>query len=820
MRPDKDYFEAILNATAESIFLVDTRGFVLTVNDTAAQRLGRTREEMTGKYVFDFFPPDAAQVRQRNLQQVVLSGDSMQTHDTRGDRHFSLTYYPVKDEHGQVDAVAVYAADVSARKLAEQALVRSEELSRSVLTHAAYSIIATDAAGIITVFNPGAERLHGYRAAEVIGSHTPTLFHLNSELVAQAERLSADLGVDIAPGFDVLVARSRIAGAADESEYTYVRKDGGQVSVLLSVTARTDANGLPLGYLGIAQDITERKRTESDLRVAAIAFESQEGMLVTDAQRRILRVNRAFSDITGYTPEEVIGKKPNLLKSGRHDAAFYQAMDDSLLSAGVWQGEIVNRRKAGDHYPEWLTITAVRDQHNAVTNYVATLVDISSRKAAELEINNLAFYDTLTGLPNRRLLLDRLRHALATSARSERHGALLFIDLDNFKTLNDTLGHDIGDLLLQQVALRLSHCIREGDTVARFGGDEFVVMLEQLSESLQDAATQTEAIGEKILLALNQPYDLAGHLHASTPSIGVTLFIDHELSIDELMKRADLAMYQSKAAGRNTLRFFDPEMQAAVTTRAALESDLREALLKRQFVLYYQAQVDSTRQLTGVEALLRWEHPKRGLVSPLEFIPLAEETGVILPLGQWVLETACAQLQLWARRPEMAHLTIAVNVSARQLHHPQFVDQVLSALARSGANPARLKLELTESLLVTDVEGVISKMTALKSHGLGFSLDDFGTGYSSLSYLKRLPLDQLKIDQGFVRNILVDANDAAISKMVVALAESLGLSVIAEGVEEEAQSRFLALQGCHAYQGFLYSRPLPLGEFESFVARA
>ena len=773
---------------------------------------------MTGKYVFDFFPPDAAQVRQRNLQQVVLSGVALQTQDTRGERHFSLTYYPVKNDLGQVDAVAVYAADVSARVHAEQALIRSEELSRSVLTHAAYAIIATDAEGLITVFNPGAESLLGYRAAEVIGCQTPMLFHLDAEVSARAARLSSELGVAVAPGFDALVARSRSAGMADEGEYTYLRKDGSQVTVWLSVTARADVNGSPLGYLGIAQDVSARKRAESDLRIAAIAFESQEGMLVTDAQRNILRVNRAFTEITGYAAAEVVGRNPSLLKSGRHDASFYRAMDETLLREGVWQGEIVNRRKCGDLYPEWLTITAVRDQQGAVTHYVATLLDISSRKAAESEINHLAFYDPLTGLPNRRLLLDRLRHALSTSARSERHGALLFIDLDNFKTLNDTLGHDIGDLLLQQVALRLGNCIREGDTVARFGGDEFVVMLEQLSESLQEAATQTESIGDKILQALNQHYDLAGHEHASTPSIGVALFIGHQLSIDELMKRADLAMYQSKAAGRNTLRFFDPQMQAAVSTRAALESDLREALLKRQFVLHYQAQVDSAHRITGVEALLRWEHPLRGLVSPLEFIPLAEETGVILALGQWVLETACAQLQRWAQRPEMAHLTIAINVSARQLHHPQFVEWVLAALARSGANPTRLKLELTESLLVTDVEGVIAKMTALKSHGLGFSLDDFGTGYSSLSYLKRLPLDQLKIDQGFVRNILVDQNDAAISKMVVALADSLGLSVIAEGVEEQAQSDFLALQGCHAYQGSLYSRPLPLGEFESLVA--
>jgi predicted signal transduction protein with EAL and GGDEF domain len=362
--------------------------------------------------------------------------------------------------------------------------------------------------------------------------------------------------------------------------------------------------------------------------------------------------------------------------------------------------------------------------------------------------------------------------------------------------------------------------VREGDTVARLGGDEFVVMLEDLSESSAEAATLAETVGEKIIATFNQTYQLRDHAHHNTPSIGVTLFLDRQDTIDELLRRADLAMYQAKAAGRNALRFYDPEMQAVVKARAALEADLREAVLEGQFLLHYQAQVVGEGRITGVEGLVRWQHPQRGIVSPGEFISLAEDTSLILPLGHWVLETACAQLSLWATRPEMADLTIAVNVSARQFRHKDFVDQVLAILDQTGANPKRLKLELTESLLVDDVEGVIAKMTALKSRGVGFSLDDFGTGYSSLSYLKRLPLDQLKIDQGFVRDILTDPDDAAIAKMVVALAESLGLSVIAEGVELEAQRDFLARHGCHAYQGYLFSRPLPLKEFEVFVTQS
>lgn len=571
-------------------------------------------------------------------------------------------------------------------------------------------------------------------------------------------------------------------------------------------------------YLLVSSSINEEKRARrADLRISATAFESGEAMIVTDANAVILRVNRAFVALTGYSQEEAIGKKPNICRSGHHDTAFYSSMWKCILQTGGWQGEIWNRRKNGDVYPAWLTITSITDERDLPTHYIGSFTDITERKQAEDEIKNLAFYDPLTGLPNRRLLLDRLKQAIATCSRTARHGALLFIDLDHFKTLNDTRGHDVGDKLLQQVAKRLSACVREGDTVARLGGDEFVVMLEDLSESLPDAAAQTETVGEKILATLNQPYDLDGCICHSTPSVGVTLFSEHHGTLDDLLKRADLAMYQSKAAGRNTLHFFDPQMQAVVTARAALETDLREALLRKQFLLYYQAQVTSQGHWTGAEVLLRWQHPLRGLVPPLEFIPLAEDTGLILPLGLWVLETACFQLAAWRERPETSHLTVAVNVSPRQFRHPDFVDSVVAVLDRTGGNPKKLKLELTENLMVDDVEDVIAKMTTLRSHGVSFALDDFGTGYSSLSYLKRLPLDQLKIDQSFVRDILVDSNDASIAKMIVVLSESMGLSVIAEGVELEAQMKSLALIGCNAYQGYLFNRPLPVEAFEKLL---
>jgi diguanylate cyclase (GGDEF)-like protein/PAS domain S-box-containing protein len=570
--------------------------------------------------------------------------------------------------------------------------------------------------------------------------------------------------------------------------------------------------------LAITRDISGRKHAEDELRIAATAFESQQGMLITDAQRLILRVNKAFTAITGYSADEAVGHYPSVLSSGRHDQVFYAAMTQSLEREGAWAGEIWNRRKSGEVYPEWLSISAVKDALGLTTHYVAIFSDISERDAVQAQLDTLAFYDPLTQLPNRRLMLDRLEQALHASTRHKRKNALLFVDLDNFKTLNDTRGHSQGDALLVQVAQRLKTCSREGDTVSHLGSDEFVVLLEDLSEDDIEAATQAETVANKILAGFVPEFSLGAGPYNGTASIGVTLFGAKDLeSSEEPLKRAELAMFQSKAAGHNLLRFFDAGMQAEVSARAALEADLREAVYKQQLVLHYQPQVVGAGRITGVEALVRWQHPLRGMVSPAEFIPLAEESSLILPIGQWVLDTACAQLAAWAADPALAHLTMAVNVSARQFKQADFVLSVVASLARTGANPKLLKLELTESMLVDDVEAIIAKMGILKAHGVGFSLDDFGTGYSSLAYLKRLPLDQLKIDQGFVRNIVTDTNDAAIAKMVMALAESLGLSVIAEGVELQAQANLLAHLGCHAYQGYLFSRPLPLAAFESFL---
>jgi diguanylate cyclase (GGDEF)-like protein/PAS domain S-box-containing protein len=568
------------------------------------------------------------------------------------------------------------------------------------------------------------------------------------------------------------------------------------------------------GALVAHTDITASRQAQARLRIAAIAFDTPEGMMVTDARGVIVQVNQFFCNITGYTAEEALGQRPSLLRSGRHDAGFYRAMWASITATGLWEGEIWNRRKNGEVYPERLNISAVQDEDGTVTHYVASLSDITMSKAAGEEIKRLIYYDPLTRLPNRRLLLDRLRQALEASAVSGRSGALLFLDLDNFKALNDTLGHNSGDLLLQQVAGRLQACLRVGDTVARLGGDEFVILIEPLSANLRDAATQTEALANNILAALNPPYVLGAHACHCTSSIGVTLFHpERAAQSDELLMQAEIAMYQAKQGGRNMLRFFDQGMQDCIAARVGLENELRQAIAQRQFVLYYQMQVDQLGRPTGAEALLRWPQEDGGFVPPSRFIPLAEETGLILPLGAWVLEQACSQLAEWQASAGMAHLVLAINVSARQFHQPDFGALVRAAVARHQVNPARLKLELTEGILLENIEQTIASMQVLKDYGVRFSLDDFGTGYSSLQYLKRLPLDQLKIDQSFVRDLVRDSNDQAIVLTIIAMARGLKLDVIAEGVETEAQRDLLAQLGCQRYQGYLYSKAVPADEF-------
>lgn len=811
LRTSEARLHSFFDATPDALLISDTQGTITMANQQVEKLLGYAVAELLGKSIEDLVPNRFKASHPALRSEFTASprarrmGNGMAVKARRKDGSecdVEVSLSRIETDEGMFFASAL--RDISERKRKE------EELQRQ---NGVLSTIFQSFPGGITLFDADL-RLVAYN------DQFKALLDLPDVLFEQPEpefealiRYNAGRG-EYGPGdpeqqVAAIVARTK---KFVPHKIERVRPDGTSLSI----------RGVPLasgGFLSIYTDITDRKQSEEQLRIAAAAFESHTCMIITDANRVIQRVNRAFIETTGYSAEEVVGQTPRLLQSGRHDANFYREMWETIHRTGAWQGEIWGRRKNGEVYPKWLSISAVVGANGRVSHYIGTHNDITEHKKAEERINALAFFDQLTGLPNRTLLLDRLKQTRLSGGRSDSHGALLFIDLDNFKTLNDTLGHDVGDQLLKQVALRLTHCVRDGDTVARLGGDEFVVVLANLSANDQEAAQDTETVAEKILATLNQTYQLGHVTHHSSASIGATLFKGPLIHIDDLMKQADLSMYKAKAAGRNAVRFFDPSMEIAVKVRAEMEDDLLRALAKQQFLLHYQAQMVGER-LTGAEVLLRWQHPSRGMVSPAEFIPLAEETGLILPLGRWVLETACTQLAQWAGRPEVAHLTLAVNVSAQQFRQNDFVDQVLGVLEKTGANPQRLKLELTESLLIENIEDIIDKMAVLKHRGVGFSLDDFGTGYSSLSYLKRLPLDQLKIDQSFVREVLTDSNDASIARTIVALANSLGLGVIAEGVETEAQRDFLASSGCHAYQGYYFSRPLPIDGFEAFALTA
>ncbi len=606
-----------------------------------------------------------------------------------------------------------------------------------------------------------------------------------------------------------------------EGEITLNRQDGGLLPVSQLVIAHRDVSeGEAIYFSTVARDIRDRKRAEIDAQTAALREKNFANTLINslpgiffiiDVNGRLMRWNNNFELALGYSANQL--RRMTLLQLvTAEDHARIESFSNDARKLGSSSIEVYLLKSDGSHTPFFISGIRI-DDSDTDASIVGTGINITERKTAEEKIRQLAFHDPLTNLPNRQLLLDRLQHALASSVRGHQGGAVLFIDLDNFKSLNDTLGHAMGDLLLQQVAERLVACVRESDTVARLGGDEFVVILEDLSGQPIEAAEQAEVVGEKIITALSQIYQLNTHAFRCSGSIGAAVFNEDTHDSEELLKQADIAMYQAKKAGRNTLRFFDQKMQEVINTRAMIEGELHSAIEQQQFELYYQIQVDSLRRPLGAEALIRWNHPVRGLVSPVQFISLAEETGLILPMGLWVLETACAQLKAWEHDEQTQNLVMSVNISARQFHQTEFVEQVKSALTRNAINPALLKLELTESMLLDNTEDTIATMNALKAIGIQLSLDDFGTGYSSLQYLKLLPLNQIKIDQSFVRNIATDPNDAAIVQTIIAMTEALGLDVIAEGVETEAQREFLNLRGCPSFQGYLFGRPVPIKQF-------
>ncbi|TNC99442.1 MAG: PAS/PAC sensor-containing diguanylate cyclase/phosphodiesterase [Gallionellaceae bacterium] len=800
----------ILDTAMDAVVSADQEGRVTGWNREAERMFGYAADQAIGKELAELIvPPVHRQAHRQGMQRYVETGSAT----IIGKRieiigmHADGSEFPIEltiaaaQRRGQY-LFNAFVRDISARKRSEIAIRKHEaDLAqfKSTLDQSLDGVYIFQPDTLCFAYvNRGAMQQVGYSEGELL-QMTP---------------------LDIKPEFTEQHFREKLKGlqhgstTVDTFETVHRHKDGHDipVEIVLQLVHHGEIGGR---FIAFSRDISERKRAEETLRIAASTFEIQQAILITDADANILRVNQAFQDITGYCEEDLIGKNPRVFQSGQHDAAFYQDMWTALLGKGKWSGEIWDRRKSGEIYPKSMTITAVHDDEHRVSHYVSVFRDISNRKKSEQEIHQLAFYDPLTQLPNRRLLMDRLQQAMVVSMRNGHYGALLFLDLDHFKTINDTQGHAMGDLLLIEVAHRLQASVREGDSVARLGGDEFVVLLEELSSQTDVAAAQAELVAEKVRNELNRTYLLKDYECHTTPSIGICLFLGNLDGIEDLLKHADVAMYQAKSSGRNAIRFFDPKMQMALDMRAKLEADLIQALAKQQFQLYYQVQVDSLQRPLGAEALIRWQHPERGLVYPDQFIPLAEENGLIVPIGLWVLQAACAQLNAWQNDALTRDLTLAVNVSARQLRQPDFVSQVQRTLLTSGAKPSSLKLELTESTVLENVDDTIAKMREIKILGVNFSMDDFGTGYSSLQYLKRLPLDQIKIDRSFVSDITSDPNDAAIVQTIIAMTRALGLNVIAEGVETTEQLEFLNLRGCHAFQGYLFGKPVPIELFNA-----
>jgi diguanylate cyclase (GGDEF)-like protein/PAS domain S-box-containing protein len=675
----------------------------------------------------------------------------------------------------------------------DAASAENTRLLLQVLDHMQESVITMDLLGFITSWNGGAERLFGYSAEEAVGRNILFLY---------ADEEEEDNSIE-----DVFMG-----GGGREMEVRRKKKNGDIFWASLQLSLLRDEHGDPTGLIGFLTDITERRHAADSMRLHARIFDhSEEAIMITDAQERILSVNSAFARITGYEPEEAIGETPRKFRSGRHDAAFYTALWDELKSTGHWQGELWDRRKDGEIYPKWISIGSVRNPQGEVSHYFSIFSDITDRKRAEGRIHHLAFYDALTNLPNRTLFNRLLEQALTESRRLDLHGAVLFIDLNRFKPINDTLGHGIGDQVLQEVANRFRTALRGSDVVSRVGGDEFVVGLFDVGKR-ERAATAAE----KLLTALEAPIVVDGLELRVGAAIGISIYPDDGGDTETLLRLADIAMYRAKKTGPDAYVFYSQDMNQRAKDRLSLESQLRRGVERGEMLLFYQPKVSiATGKIIGAEALVRWKHPERGMVPPGEFIPIAEETGLIVQISAWVLEEACRQAKLW--KDEGLPVTrIAVNLSARDFS-PGLSKRVSELLTQHGIGPEWIELEITEGMLMNNTDKVIAMMDELSALGVFLSLDDFGTGYSSLSYLKRFPIHTLKIDRSFIINIPADENDCAIAGAIVGMSKQLKHAVIAEGVESMDQLDFLDSMGCDEIQGYLFSPPVPVDKFETMV---
>jgi diguanylate cyclase (GGDEF)-like protein/PAS domain S-box-containing protein len=798
LRKSERNYRDILEQAGDAIMVADHEGLrYLEVNQAACDLFGYTREEFLRLGLADLsHPRDLPSLHQR-LEQF-WTGHVAHTERQLRRKDGSFVTVDMTSKMLEDGRLISIKRDITDRKIAENAMKRHQ----AIIKTARDGFWLTDMKGNLLEANQAYADMSGYTVDELVNLHISQLdaFESRDDVKARIRDIST-------------------TGAA-VFETQHRRKDGSLFDVEVSVNYMPEQQQFVSFFRDISARKKNRERLETSLEFSNNLIRSMhDGFTILDKHTVTMDANPALCMMTGFSREELIGASPPFpyWPPEEHDkinAAFLSSLQDETSDF-----ELTFMHKEGRRFPVIVSPSIVRDKDGNIANHIATIKDISERKEAEKKIEHLAYHDQLTGLPNRTLLLDRLKQALVSSERHGWSGALLFIDIDNFKNLNDTLGHDVGDMLLKEVASRLESCVREGDTVARLGGDEFVVMLLELDMQALDAAAHAESIGEKILSLLRQPHQLGNHPYHCTASIGITLFDRNHQTMEELMKQADITMYQSKKSGRNTLRFFDRRMQESIDARVSMENELRRALAEKHFVLHYQIQINSAHQALGAEALIRWVHPERGVILPEEFIPLAEETGLIIPIGQWVLETACAQIGAWQQDPITKNLTLSVNVSARQFREADFASRVKASIERHGIDPARLKIELTESLLQENIDQTIATMNTLNELGVQFSLDDFGTGYSSLQYLKRLPLNQIKIDRSFVHDITTNASDKAIVYTIIAMAQGLNLNVIAEGVEVEAQREMLLNRSCTNYQGYLFGKPVPIDQFEVLLQR-